>query len=296
MKKAILLSTLTTILTLSLAGCGSTGGLEDSVGVQNSTAPTGPIAPVIAESLVPTECPENGPADDLAISMGNEAICDLGPVQFSLSLPETWDYEIRNLTFAGTTTTDAIIFWNIAYPEDTFTLIYAPVPGICGTGVTSEEITLPDSNLNGWKNTDRTKILDLHYIIQSRCPFTGKYPTAGSHYSVNRLVHSGNRFQPHPRNHPASIYKFRSSCDAGYSDLTGRNAVNDSRHSALARRNAVRSPRQVTLVRRKTVQLYRAGYGFRCTCDSGYSDPARTNSTCNSGETAPVGTKAVQLY
>ena len=40
MKKAILLSTLTTILTLSLAGCGSTGGLEDSVGVQNSTAPT----------------------------------------------------------------------------------------------------------------------------------------------------------------------------------------------------------------------------------------------------------------
>ena len=110
--------------------------------------------PVIAESLVPTECPENGPADDLAISMGNEAICDLGPVQFSLSLPETWDYEIRNLTFAGTTTTDAIIFWNIAYPEDTFTLIYAPVPGICGTGVTSEEITLPDSNLNGWKNTE----------------------------------------------------------------------------------------------------------------------------------------------
>jgi hypothetical protein len=69
MKKAILLSTLTTILTLSLAGCGSTGGLEDSVGVQNSTAPTGPIAPVIAESLVPTECPENGPADDLAISV-----------------------------------------------------------------------------------------------------------------------------------------------------------------------------------------------------------------------------------
>ena len=100
---------------------------------------------------------------------------------------------------------------------------------------------------------DRTKILDLHYIIQSRCPFTGKYPTAGSHYSVNRLVHSGNRFQPHPRNHPASIYKFRSSCDAGYSDLAGRNAVNDSRHSALARRNAIRSPRQVALVKRKTV-------------------------------------------
>ena len=109
MKKAILLSTLTTILTLSLAGCGSTGGQEDSVGVQNSTAPTGPIAPVIAESLVPTECPENGPADDLAISMGNEAICDLGPVQFSLSLPETWDYEIRCLLYTSPSPRDGLL-------------------------------------------------------------------------------------------------------------------------------------------------------------------------------------------
>lgn len=107
--------------------------------------------------------------------MGNEAICDLGPVQFSLSLPETWDYEIRNLTFAGTTTTDAIIFWNIAYPEDTFTLIYAPVPGICGTGVTSEEITLPDSNLNGWKNTEI-------YQTEQNTGFTLHYPIPMSLY------------------------------------------------------------------------------------------------------------------
>ena len=148
MKKTVLLSTLATMLALSMTGCGSTGGPEDS------TVPTGPIAPVIAENLAPTECPEAGPADDLAISIGNEAICDLGPVQFSLSLPETWDYEIRPLTFGGTVTTYAIVFWNIAYPDDTFTLAYAPVPGICGTGVTSEEITLPDSNLSGWKNTE----------------------------------------------------------------------------------------------------------------------------------------------
>lgn len=148
MKNTILLSTLATLLTLSLVGCGSTGGPEDS------TAPAGPIDPVIAESLTPTECPATGPADDLAISIGNEAVCDLGPVQFSLSLPETWDYEIRYLTFEGTVTTYAIVFWNIAYPDDTFTLVYAPMPGICGTGVTSEEITLPDSNLSGWKNTE----------------------------------------------------------------------------------------------------------------------------------------------
>ena len=231
--------------------------------------------------------------------MGNEAICDLGPVQFSLSLPETWDYEIRNLTFAGTTTTDAIIFWNIAYPEDTFTLIYAPVPGICGTGVTSEEITLPDSNLNGWKNTEIYHTEQKYWIyitlsnpdvplqgntlqLEATIPLTDWYTLETD---FNRILET-IQLQ----------YKFRSSCDAGYSDLAGRNAVNDSRHSALARRNAVRSPRQVALVRRKTVQLYRAGYGFRCTCDSGYSDPARTNLTCNSGETAPVGTKAVQLY
>ena len=141
------------MLTLSMTGCGSTGGPEDSAGVQNSTTHTGPIDPVIAESLAPTECPETGPADDLAISIGNEAVCNRGSVQFSLSLPETWDYEIRNVTISETTA-DAIVFWNIAYPEDTFTLVYAPVPGICGTGVTSEEITLPDSGLSGWKNTE----------------------------------------------------------------------------------------------------------------------------------------------
>ena len=117
MKKTILLSTLATMLALSMAGCGSTGGPEDSMGA------AGPIDPVIAESLVPTECPESGPADDLAISTGEEAICDLGSVQFSLSLPETWDYEIRYITFENVTTTQEIVFWNIAYPDDTFTLV-----------------------------------------------------------------------------------------------------------------------------------------------------------------------------
>ena len=146
MKKIILLLSLSAFFTLSLTSCGSTDGSEDTIG--------GPIDPVIAESLAPTECPESGPADDLAISIGNEALCDLGSVQFSLSLPETWDYEIRYITFGNVTTTDAIVFWNISCPEDTFTLAYAPMPGICGTGVTSEEITLPDSNLSGWKYTE----------------------------------------------------------------------------------------------------------------------------------------------
>lgn len=91
---------------------------------------------------------------DLAIAIGKEAVCDLDSVQFSLSLPETWDYEIRYITFENVTTTQAIVFWNIAYPDDTFTLVYAPVPGICGTSVTSKEITLPDSNLSGWKYTE----------------------------------------------------------------------------------------------------------------------------------------------
>ena len=142
MKKIILLLSLSTFFALSLTSCGS----GDTIG--------GPIDPVIAESLSPTECPESGPADDLAIAIGKEAVCDLDSVQFSLSLPETWDYEIRYITFENVTTTQAIVFWNIAYPDDTFTLVYAPVPGICGTGVTSKEITLPDSNLSGWKYTE----------------------------------------------------------------------------------------------------------------------------------------------
>lgn len=148
MKKNILLLSLSTLLALPFTGCGASG---DS---QNPTEAAGPIAPVIAESLVPTECPESGSADDLSISIGNEAVCSLNSVQFSLSLPETWDYEIRYITFENVTTTQAIVFWNIAYPDDTFTLVYAPMPGICGTGVTSKEITLPDSNLSGWKYTE----------------------------------------------------------------------------------------------------------------------------------------------
>lgn len=142
MKKIILLLSLSAFFALSLTSCGS----GDTIG--------GPIDPVIAESLSPTECLESGPADDLAIAIGKEAVCDLDSVQFSLSLPETWDYEIRYITFENVTTTQAIVFWNIAYPDDTFTLVYAPVPGICGTSVTSKEITLPDSNLSGWKYTE----------------------------------------------------------------------------------------------------------------------------------------------
>ena len=150
MKKNILLSTLATVLGLSLAGCGSTGSPEDSIGA------TGPVAPVIAESLAPTECPETEvePTRDSAVFPSQEAVCDLGSVQFSLSLSENWDYEIRYLTFEGVITTYAIVFWDIDYPEDTFTLVYAPMSGICGTGVTIEEITLPYSNLSGWKYTE----------------------------------------------------------------------------------------------------------------------------------------------
>lgn len=157
MKKTILLS-LAAMLALSVTGCGAS---EES---QSATAPTGPIDPVIAESLAPTECPETGPADDLAISIGNEAVCDLGSVQFSLSLPETWDYEIRSVTVYETVT-DAIIFWNIAYPEDTFTLAYAPMLGICGTGVTSEEITLPYGNLSGWKYTETLETDEKYWLF-----------------------------------------------------------------------------------------------------------------------------------
>ena len=80
MKKNILLLSLCTLLVLSFTGCGDS---------QKPTEAAGPIAPVIAESLAPTECPESGAEDDLAIAIGSEALCDLGSVRFSLSLPET---------------------------------------------------------------------------------------------------------------------------------------------------------------------------------------------------------------
>lgn len=121
MKKNILLLSLCTLLVLSFTGCGASG---DS---QNPTEAAGPIAPVISEFLAPTECPESGAEDDLAIAIGSEALCDLGSVRFSLSLPETWDYEIRNVT-------------------------------------TSEKITLPDSGLNGWKHTEIYRAEQKYWI------------------------------------------------------------------------------------------------------------------------------------
>ena len=68
MKKNILLLSLCTLLVLSFTGCGASG---DS---QNPTEAAGPIAPVIAESLAPKECPESGAEDDLAIAIGSEEI------------------------------------------------------------------------------------------------------------------------------------------------------------------------------------------------------------------------------
>ena len=44
---------------------------------------------------------------------------------------------------------------------------------------------------------DRAKVLDLHYPVRSRHLFAGKYPAAGIHTSVSRLVYSGIGFQPY---------------------------------------------------------------------------------------------------
>ena len=147
MKKSILLLSLTTVLALSFTGCGF------SAGSPTPAVPAGPIAPVIAENLAPTECPETETTDDPAVSIDREAVCDLGSVQFSLSLPKNWNYEIRSIA-KGENITDAIVFRDTAYPNDTFTLTYAPMPGLCGTGVTIEEITLPAGNLSGRKYTE----------------------------------------------------------------------------------------------------------------------------------------------
>ena len=40
-------------------------------------------------------------------------------------------------------------------------------------------------------------VMDLHYPVRSRHPFAGKYPAAGIHTSVSRLVYSGIGFQPY---------------------------------------------------------------------------------------------------
>lgn len=67
-------------------------------------------------------------------------------VYLSVSLPDTWNYRIRPAEEMQTEedyAVCAIDFWPAAFPQAVFELAYYQSFGMCGTGVTVEEITLP---------------------------------------------------------------------------------------------------------------------------------------------------------
>lgn len=77
-------------------------------------------------------------------------------IYLSVSLPDTWDYRIRpaeELEKEDGLAICAIDFWPAAYPQAVFELAYYEQFGICGTGVTVEEIALP-GGLRGHRYTE----------------------------------------------------------------------------------------------------------------------------------------------
>ena len=74
----------------------------------------------------------------------------------SIDLPEDWEYQIlseEDLEKQDTLYSCAIRFWQKDYPEDIFVLGYQPSFGMCGTGVTIDELKL-ENGITGWRYTE----------------------------------------------------------------------------------------------------------------------------------------------
>lgn len=77
----------------------------------------------------------------------------------SLQLPDTWDYQVQSeeaLEKEDGLYTCAIRFWAKDYPEEIFVLGYQTAFGMCGTGVTIEDLAL-DNGLTGYRYTEETE-------------------------------------------------------------------------------------------------------------------------------------------
>ena len=77
-------------------------------------------------------------------------------VYMALELPADWDYEVHSreeLQETNCCYTCAIDFWPREQPDLIFTLAYWPSFGMCGTGVTIEELTLSDGR-TAWQYTE----------------------------------------------------------------------------------------------------------------------------------------------
>lgn len=74
----------------------------------------------------------------------------------SIGLPTDWEYQIlleEDLEKEDNLYSCAIRFWQKDYPEDIFVLGYQPSFGMCGTGVTIDELKL-ENGITGWRYTE----------------------------------------------------------------------------------------------------------------------------------------------
>ena len=74
----------------------------------------------------------------------------------SIGLPEDWEYQIlseEDLEKEDNLYSCAIRFWQKDYPEDIFVLGYQAPFGMCGTGVTIDELKL-ENGITGWRYTE----------------------------------------------------------------------------------------------------------------------------------------------
>lgn len=115
----------------------------------------------VAEQAEKPEEPENESEEEPEQPAPEEPVrAEYGyeDVYMALDIPAGWDYEIHpreEVEQEDGLYTCSIAFWPREEPELVFELAYWPAFGMCGTGVTIEELTLK-SGLTAWKYTEES--------------------------------------------------------------------------------------------------------------------------------------------
>lgn len=151
MRRGIVLGIIV-FLAIGVAGCGKKIESDDKKSVVTESGTTEPeTEPEITEAVQQQETDAEKNTD-----IGQSVVYESENWHLSLQLPDNWDYQIQSeeaLEKEDGLYTCAIRFWPKDYPEEIFVLAYQTAFGMCGTGVTIEEISL-DNGLSGYRYTE----------------------------------------------------------------------------------------------------------------------------------------------
>lgn len=168
MKKSKILGMHALILAglLGLTGCGA--GTQEDLREAPRTTDTGKSEVTQerqetsgdgAENERENDSPDDGRSaseDPGTSSNGKTAVYSQDGLYMSVDIPDGWDCRIKTkeeLEKEDGLTLCEIDFWPESYPDTVFELSYETSFGICGTGVTIEEFTLPN-RLDGYRYTE----------------------------------------------------------------------------------------------------------------------------------------------